>query len=433
MARTKLTGSSCEKLTAKRDERAVYFDTLVVGLALRVSPDGARTFAVVYRVAGDSTRRKRWLTLGRFKGPARDGTALTLLVARAEARAALAVAAAGRDPAEERKVEAGETIEEIVPLFVKRFLEEGAGRKGQPHAKGYISGTRRLLENHVIPRWRGRKVSNITTQHVATLLNAVADEGKPIAARRVHAALSKLFNWCIGQGTILTNPAKPAERPGRETKRKRHLSPEEIAVIWPCMPLLDDKRRKTKVKYPSVGAFCQLLLLTGQRRDTVTAMRWDELDLERALWTIPRSRMKDTDGEYVFQSTTPRSADRKERARPFSGFGTVKSRLDALVAAERAKAGLADVPGWTFHDLRRTAASLMEKELDLSPRIIGRILDHADAGVTEEHYLRGDLLDKTTAAMNAWGSYLTAIVAPADSKVVSIRRAASTAAATPPA
>jgi integrase len=452
MARTKLTDSTCEKLTAKGGRRTRYFDTLVTGLALDVTPDGDRSFRCVYRVAGAAPKKaeksgkeyhpKHWLTLGRYLGPARDGTELKLAKAREEARAALAIAAAGKDPADERKIAAGKTIEAIVPGFVTRFLENGAKKNGQPHAPSYVSGAQRLLENHVIPRWRGRKVADITTAHVAALLNAVDDEkpavkgkrqkGGPIAARRTASALSKFFNWCIGEGLRSDNPVAPANRPGHETKRDRVLTPEEIATLWPCMGALDQRKRKTKVTYPPISAFCQLLIATGQRLENVAGMKWT--DIKDDLWIIPRADMKDANrerkdhvvplsplaleilkrcdhtGDFVFQSARPRSKDKSPR--PISGFGPIKRRLDKLVSATRTKDKLHDIPHWTFHDCRRTAGSLMEQELDISDRIIGAVLDHADKGVTEEHYLKGDLLKRKRLALDRWGTYLTGIVAP---------------------
>jgi integrase len=315
---------------------------------------------------------------------------------------------------------------------VERFLVKGQKRNGTARAASYISGTKRLLEMHVVPRWRGRKITDITTAHVATLLNAVADAGKPIAARRVHAALNVFFGWCIGQGTITANPAKPATRPGRETRRDRVLAPDELATIWPCMAALDQRERKTKVTYPTIGPFGQLLLATGQRRNEVARMKWSHVDMDKALWTIPAAETKakrehavplsalaleilkrcDRGGEFVFESTTPRS--KGETARSISGFGPIKRRLDKLVSAARKAAKLPEIAAWELHDLRRSAASLMRAELGLSSDTIGRVLNHAAQGVTEQHYLRLDPLAEKRRALDAWGSYLTAIVAPKD-------------------
>jgi hypothetical protein len=101
MASKKLTDSACEKLAAKDGKKARYFDKLVPGLCLTVTPDNARTFYAVFRVAGAAPvtseksktakpyHPKVWMKLGRYLGAASDGTALTLAKARTEARARL--------------------------------------------------------------------------------------------------------------------------------------------------------------------------------------------------------------------------------------------------------------------------------------------------------------------------------------------------------
>jgi len=117
----------------------------------------------------------------------------------------------------------------------------------------------------------------------------------------------------------------------------------------------------------------RLLLLTGQRLREVAEARWNEIDLDQALWTIPHNRMKGDvahevplaplaagifkslprfSGPYVFTTL--------DGNRPVSGFGKVKERIDATICNLTGSAGRdfeADAPGigdWRFHDLRRT-------------------------------------------------------------------------------
>ena len=101
-----------------------------------------------------------------------------------------------------------------------------------------------------------------------------------------------------------------------------------------------------------------MLLLTGQRLREVAEMTWQEIDLDKALWTIPPERMKGDAahevplapmaveilkslprfvGPFVFTTT---GGDR-----PISGFSKMKSKIDSV---------LPDVDGWRCHDLRRT-------------------------------------------------------------------------------
>ena len=112
-----------------------------------------------------------------------------------------------------------------------------------------------------------------------------------------------------------------------------------------------------------IGRFLKCLILTGQRRDEVSSMRWADLDLEARVWTLPRQATKGDrshevplsplaievltalprTGTYVFSST------RGER--PISGYSKIKARAEKI-------AGFDD---WRIHDLRRTAGTGMAR------------------------------------------------------------------------
>jgi integrase len=102
----------------------------------------------------------------------------------------------------------------------------------------------------------------------------------------------------------------------------------------------------------------RLLLLTGQRLREVAEITWSEIDLDKALWTIPPERMK-ADAPHVVP-LAPKAVElleslphwhgpyvfsNKDGARPIAGFSDMKARLDTLMP---------DISDWWFHDLRRT-------------------------------------------------------------------------------
>jgi integrase len=108
--------------------------------------------------------------------------------------------------------------------------------------------------------------------------------------------------------------------------------------------------------------------------------------------------------------------------RPISGYSKAKARLDRVVAAARSEAGLSGLEPWTIHDLRRTVGTGLGK-LGVSRFIIGRILNHADRTVTGI-YDRYEYLDEKRHALEAWGAYLTNLIAPPSANVVPMRAAA---------
>ena len=121
------------------------------------------------------------------------------------------------------------------------------------------------------------------------------------------------------------------------------------------------------------GPIVRLLILTGARRDEVAQMEWRELDLDRALWTLPASRSKNRREHAIPLSDTAleilRSLPRIERSgfvfttnasTPVSGFSKAKPALDRAMD-ELAGEGASPIPAWVLHDLRRTVATNLQR------------------------------------------------------------------------
>src|SRR3954447_3202936 len=79
---------------------------------------------------------------------------------------------------------------------------------------------------------------------------------------------------------VETNPWQATNRAVPERSRERVLSDAELAAIWQACG--DD----------DYGRIVQLLILTGQRREEVGGMRWEEVDLVAPRWCIPSERTK---------------------------------------------------------------------------------------------------------------------------------------------
>jgi len=111
---------------------------------------------------------------------------------------------------------------------------------------------------------------------------------------------------------------------------------------------------------------------------------------------------------------------------PVSGFSRAKRRLDtAMLAAKRDELGAhcEPIPHWTFHDLRRTAATGMA-QLNIAPHVVDKVLNHASGTIrgVAAVYNRFEYLDERRAALEAWGRYVAGLVAPAAANVVALRK-----------
>jgi integrase len=347
-------------------------------------------------------------------------------------------------------------VAKVAEDFIQRSL---AGRN---RSASYVTATRRMFDEHMLPRWRNRDIGSITRRDVVALLDGIVDDGKPVLANRMLAAVRAMFNWAIRRGIVDTSPATLVERPAAEKPRERILSAEEIRALWPQFDALG---------YP-FGPFFQMALVTGQRREEVARMSWADIDAEERTWSLSASQTKARRAHVVplsqialeilmkakegAQSTLEEAEARTarfERAatkragakngirakvrrakmdsafvftsftttedRPISGFGKAKARIDRAIDKTRAKEGLKPFAPWTVHDLRRTAASGFG-QLGVSRFIISRVLNHTDSSVTGIYDRHAYLVEKRHALEN-WSTYVGNLIQPPGANVVELR------------
>jgi integrase len=111
-------------------------------------------------------------------------------------------------------------------------------------------------------------------------LDKIIKEGSPVMAARTGTYLCACYEWAVKRGTLASNPFAKLPRP-KTPSRERTLTDAEIAAVW-----------RAAEKLGVFGAIVRALVLTGQRRDEVASMTWDELSPDLSTWTIPGSRTK---------------------------------------------------------------------------------------------------------------------------------------------
>lgn len=432
-----LTVRSIENPATSESRREIP-DGLLVGLYLVVQPSGAKSFAVRYRHAGQT----RKLTLGAYP-------AINLETARDIGAKALRAAAEGRDPATEKqaakgdaKRQAAEEIRGKRDLYenvAREFIERHAmksNRESTWRETARILGLRPSPDDpntlidiggDIMPMWKGRRIQEISKRDVIALLDAVNDRGSPIMANRVLSAIRKLFNWCVARDVIMASPCTLVNPPAPERSRDRVLSDDELRLVW---------NAADGDGWP-FGPLVKLLMLTGQRLSEVGGMRWDELDLEKKLWTLPAERVKNgerhevplSDAALYVIAALPRIKTSKgymfatRRDAAVSGFSRAKDRLDAAIAVS---ADCTPVEHWTFHDLRRTMASGMAR-LGIQLPVIEKVLNHTSGtfrGVVGV-YQRHSFSEEKRAALAAWASFVeTTVSGQSPANVVPLSRVA---------
>ncbi len=235
---------------------------------------------------------------------------------------------------------------------------------------------------------------------VVRVLDRLAKDGKVAMANRTAAYGRACYQWAVKRGSLESNPF--ANLPlAAVAKRERVLTDAEIAAVW-----------KAADGPGAFNAIVRMLILTGQRREEVAAMGWDEIAADLSTWTVPASRAKNGAAHIVPLSPQAqailRAAPRLEGTDlafpglrgPFNGFSKAKAALDDASGVE----------DWRLHDLRRTMATGLQK-LGVRLEVTEAVLNHvagSRAGIVGV-YQRHTWSDEKRAALSAWGAHVAAI------------------------
>ena len=397
------------------------WDTEVKGFGLRIGANNSKAYVVEYRPgAGGRNATKRRYTIGKHGSPWTPDTA------RTEAKRILGLVADGKDPAGEKqsvRQKEGTLINDVFPIYMERYakVRQKAWRE-----------TERVFELDVLPRIGKKDIAEVGRLDMVNLIDAVSDRG-PIMANRTLAYVRKFFNWSIERGYITTSPCAGIKPPGVAKARERSLDDDELAEVWKAAETLGDPWE----------AIAKLFILTAQRREEVVGMRWPELDLDKAIWTLPGERTKNKRAHEVplvttatdllagrSRVTTIDPMTKKEKQSPFvftttgktavSGMSKVKTRIDVAIAMARVNAikeagGNPDdvkvMPGWCWHDLRRTATTGMAR-LGIHPHVADAILNHKTGSIqgVAAIYNRHAYTEERRRALEAWERHVLALV-----------------------
>lgn len=401
----RLTDAAVKAAKAGPATRDIY-DEGEAGLCLRVQTSGQKAWGLRIRV---NSRQRRY-SLG-------DYPATTLAQARDLAAQLKKAASHGQDP--EAVLHPPPSEMPTVAEAVKLYLETKSGNRS-------IALERRRFELHVIPAIGATRVDGVSKANVDDLLHQMAfGDGLKVEPNRVFTSLRGFWTWAVHQrGYRADDPMAGMRRPIRyEPSQLRQragtvavLDLADLARLWRLAPAL---------KSSVLPDLVRCMLAVPLRREEWTALRWSEFrEIAEDGWAgwalkIPATRMKGgrlavvplptpiagllharrrlTGGsDYVF--SVPGTAT------PFAGW-----RRAAVTLRKTLNAGVE----WTPHDIRRSVATALARDVGADTEVIKRILQHSEEnllGVTAI-YQRSRRLSQQAAVLENWVATLEAAAA----------------------
>lgn len=244
------------------------------GLTLIVMPDGAKYWRLRYSVDG----KEKELSLGR------PYPELTLRDAEAEVTRLRLLIADGTDPAEQRfqaKLDRKQKAAQVFGEAAEAWFEFRA-RAWAPRTAEQV---REYLDKDLLPALGQRPLSVITTRELATLSRSIEERGAPDVAQKARQWLASIFSYARANGWTAVDPTRDLRAivlPSKGGKNFAHLT---IAELPEFLRKLESFDASLLVK----GA-AMLSLWTANRPGVTRTLRWCELDLDEALWSIEKGR-----------------------------------------------------------------------------------------------------------------------------------------------
>jgi integrase len=370
------------------------------GLYLSISPNGGRRWVFLYRWHGKPAE------IG--LGSARD---VMLARARELAGQARAKLAEGLNPKDVRRRSGGATFGECADRLIEAMRPSWRNAK---HAaqwemtlKVYAAPLRRL------------PVDKITPDDVLSVLRPLWND-KAETASRLRGRIERVLDAAKAQGL------RCAENPARWRGHLDQLLPKRQRLTrghHAAMPYTDVPAfmNDLQARQATAALALEFAILTAARSGEVLGARWEEFDLDRAVWTVPAIRIKagrehrvpltrralkivkamheGRNGDYVFPGHKP--------AKPLSVMA-----LEMVLRRMK-------IDGVTVHGFRSAFRDWAAECTNFTNEVCEAALAHAIENKVEAAYRRGDLFEKRRKLMEAWATYCST---PKVERIVPFRR-----------
>ena len=393
--RVNLTAGVIERLACPAGKTQAFLrDSEAPGLRVRVTAAGAKSFVFEAKLNRQTIRR----TIG-------DVRAWSIEQARTEARRLAVVLDNGQDPREIERQQQAEKAAQAAAATAQAvtvgeawaiYLEARRPHWGERHYADHITLARAGGET-AKRGTRGRGVTIVGPVHPLLALPLQALDGatieawaareaktRPAPARLALRVLKAFLGWCADQPAYVS--AVRASNPAKSRRARELLGrskPKDDALLKEQLPAWFAAVRQ--IPNPAIGAYLQVLLLTGARPGEVLAMQWGDLNTQWRGLTI-RDKVE---GERVVPLTP--YVSQLLHALPRRGewvFASARSGSGRITEPNHAHdkaCTVAGIDGLTLHGLRRSFGTLTEW-LEIPAGVVAQIMGHKPSATAEKHY-----------------------------------------------
>ncbi|WP_138738798.1 integrase domain-containing protein [Pseudomonas sp. FSL W7-0098] len=389
------------------------------GLQMRVRINGSKLWNFNYY--HPVTKKRINMGLGTYPE-------LSLAQARKMTIEARELLATGIDPKEQRdnlkqakKAETEHTFQNVATAWYEL--------KKDSVTPAYAEDIWRSLTLHVFPDLGTTPISAISAPQVINLLRPLETKGSLETVKRLSQRLNEIMTYGVNSGVIHANPLSGIRSVFKKPKKKNMaaLAPDELKELMVAIANASIKR--------TTRCLIEWQLNTMTRPAEAATTRWEDIDFEKKIWTIPAERMKKRRIHIV--PLTDQALALLEAIKPYSGHReyVFPADRDPRTHCNSQTANMAlkrmGFEGRLVSHGMRSMASTILNEHGWDPELIEVALAHVDKDEVRSAYNRAEYIERRRPMMAWWSEHIqeaatgnmsvSAITENRDRKVVSIR------------
>jgi integrase len=365
------------------------------GLFLLVSTSGAKLWRFKYRVDG----KEKGLAFGAYSD-------VTLGEARDKRDVARKQLDAGIDPSVQKKADKRAKTASTATTFAS-VTKEWYGKFSKDWAPGHASRVWSRIERDLLP-WIGKiPIADLSAPEILETIRRIEARGATETAHRARSDVSTVMRYAISCGLAIRDPAADVRGALPTVKKKHFAATTDPNTLGKLLVLIDEYSGSHTVR-----TVLKLQPILFCRPGELRQMKWEHVDLKKAVWLLPAEAMKmrqvhlvplssqalalikdmpQIDGNpYVFPS-------QRGQGRPLS---------DMAASAALKSLGIDSRNIQTMHGFRASARTILHEVLGYAPEVIEVQLAHQPAGPMKGAYARMKFIEQRTEMMQRWADFL---------------------------
>ena len=367
------------------------------GLYLEVTPAGGKVFRLKYRIDG----KEKTLTIGKYP-------TVSLAEARAAAENARRLLVSGQDPSEAKQQEKRERQAAALNTFeaiARRWHSDNLIRWKENHAARVL----RYFETDVFPVIGAMSIQEIRVSDIKGVIDGVMARGVNNTAEKIREWTGAIFDYAVMLEIVETNPAYSLRKyiPSKQTDHRPALPREELTEFFRRLILAEIE--------PQNRIALILNMLTFLRSTELRGGKWDEIDFDAAVWTVPAQRMKHEKTAPKPPHAVPLAdwtlellAELKEITGNTPFLFPSRTKTDGFIS-DATISRIIERMGYkgrvTPHGFRALASSILNEQ-GYNPDAIERQLAHVEEDRIRAAYNRADYMDERREMMQWYSDYL---------------------------